>query len=275
MQPAEKQSNERGRRARIPITAVTCSRHPNNAANDEALRALAISIHHLGLLQPITVRVVGPYCYELVSGRRRLDACRQLGYTHIEANLLPMAQTRDELRFLMDNLCREGLHYLEEAEGYASALSSGHVSREELSRHIRRSQNHISRKLSILRLDESVRETLFDSGLSERHARLLLRLSDVRRQREAAAQMVEMRLDAAESEALVAAIGGIEGLMEEADESQQPRQIKSFIRDQRLYVNAISDIIRQMTDAGMPAVMEVSEGEDGFLIQVRMQKKKG
>ena len=279
MQPVERQTQERERRARIPISAVTCFRYANDAANeavhDEALQALAISIRHLGLLQPIMVRVTGLYRYELVSGRRRLEACRQLGHTHIEAFLLSMAKTREEILSLVDNLRREGLHYLEEAEGYASALSSGHTTREELSRHVERSQSHISRKLSLLRLDESVRETLFHARLSERHARLLLRLPDARRQREAIAQMVEMRMDVSESEALIAAIGGACGLIEEADKSRGPRQIKSFIRDQRLYVNAISDIIRQMTDAGMPAEMEISEGEDGVVIQVRMRKISG
>ena len=270
MQPTNQTGNQR--RARIPISVVTCQRQFNISQNEEALKALAISIRHLGLLQPITVRVTGPYRYELISGRRRLEACRQLGHTHIEAFLLSMAQTRDEALSLMDSLRHEGLHFLEEAEGYASALEAGFVTREELSRHVGRSLSHISRKLSLLRLNQSVREALFASDLSERHARLLLRLTDAGRQREAVAQMVEMRLDISESEALIAAIGGVEGLMEEADESK-PRHIKSLIRDQRLYVNAISDIIRQMTDAGMHADMEVSEDADRFLINVRMRKK--
>jgi ParB family chromosome partitioning protein len=276
MQPAKNCTKEKERRAsRILISAVLPP-PPNNyrGPNDEALKALAISIRHLGLLQPITVRVVGPYCYELVSGERRLEACRQLGFTHIEAYVLPMAENHEALLLMMENLRLEGLHYLEEAESYASILESAGMTQEALAAHIGKSQSHIARRLGLLRLDATVREALWKSELSEGHARLLLRLTDAKQQREAVSQMLDMRLDIRESEAMIARIGGIEGCAQDVD-ACQTRSVKSLIRDQRLYVNAISDIIRQMSDAGMHADMEVSEEEDSIYIQVRMRKKKG
>lgn len=276
MQPADHRTKGKDKlAARILISAVLpSSRLEHHAMNDEALKALAISIRHLGLLQPITVRGIGLYRYELVSGERRLEACRQLGFTHIDAYVLPMAQSREALRLMMENLSHEGLHYLEEAESYMSILESTGMTQEALSAHIGKSLNYIAHKMELLRLDETVREALWNSELSERHARLLLRLTDVKLQREAATQMLDMRLSPQESEAMIARIGGIEGCAKDTASSCQTRLVKSLIRDQRLYVNAISDIIRQMSDAGMHADMELSEAEDCIFIQVRMQKKK-
>lgn len=302
MQPAARRANENARNTlRIPISEVSPNPCQSRQALDAgALKALAISIRHLGLLQPIAVRAIAPCRYELVAGRRRLEACQQLGFTHIEAMLVPggeldaAAAPRCLLSALMESLQREDLHYLEEAEGYASVLEGTCMTQEALAARVGRSQGAIVGKLKLLRLDKPVREKLFQAGLSERHARLLLRLPDATLQAVAIKQMAQGRLTVKESEALIAGLlkepkeqralqepeepkapGGLEAAANHLEPAPPARRVISLVRDQRLYINAIGDIIRQMREAGVPAEMEVTEEEACLQINVRISKKNG
>ncbi|MCL2811698.1 MAG: ParB/RepB/Spo0J family partition protein, partial [Clostridia bacterium] len=95
---------------------------PRQVFDQEAIRELAESIRHCGLLQPITVRALEAGRYELISGARRMAACKLLGMKRIDAIVMSASAKESALLALIENLQREDLHFFEEAEGYASVI---------------------------------------------------------------------------------------------------------------------------------------------------------
>ena len=161
----------------IPISTIDPNPHqPRQSFDEEALNALAASIRQVGLLQPVAVRAVGIARYELIAGERRLRACEKLGMTHINALVLPATENHSALLALVENLQREDLHYLDEAEGYLEVLRTCAMTQEALAERIGLSQSAVANKLRLLKLDPPVRAALRACGLTERHARALLKL---------------------------------------------------------------------------------------------------
>ena len=253
----------------IPIEEILPNPHqPRRAFDGKSIEALAASIRQLGLLQPVAVRAVDISRYTLIAGERRLRACRQLGLTHIDALVLTATEAGSALLALVENLQREDLHYLEEAEGYAEALRDGAMTQEALAARIGRSQSSIANKLRLLRLDPSIREALRTSGLTERHARALLRLPLTALQLDATRRMAEQKLSVKQSEALVTSMLAALPLP-----APPKRSVIALIRDHRLYVNAIRDIIRQMQAAGLNAEAQIKDRDGWVEIAVRVAKR--
>ncbi len=254
----------------IPVQAILPNPHqPRREFDSESLKSLAMSIQQLGLLQPISVRAVEGR-YELVAGERRLRACKQLGLTHIDALVVPVSENSSALLALVENLQREDLHYLDEAEGYAAVLRECAMTQEALAERIGGSQSAIANKIRLLRLEPTVRAFLRASSLTERHARALLQLPEAPMQMEAARKIAEQNLTVVQGEGLIAQ------MLDAApkDKNQGCRRVLSLIRDHRLYINAIRDITRQMESAGLDAGMEIFEREECVEVLVRISKKR-
>ena len=127
--------------------------------NFNALEELANSIKEYGLLQPITVRKIGSTYYELIAGERRLRACELAGYTTISAIILNVNDSQSALISMVENLQRQDLNYLEEAEGYQNIMEDYHIAKQELSNKLLKSQ-HIITKLTIKQAEKLVEETM-------------------------------------------------------------------------------------------------------------------
>lgn len=250
----------------IPVADVAPNpRQPRRAFDEPALCALAASIRENGLLQPIAVREVAGAGYELIAGERRLRAMARLGRTHIDALVLPVDAGQSALLALVENLQREDLHYLEEAEAYEAAMRRLGLTQEALAARIGISQSAVANKLRLLRLAPSVRESLVSLKLSERHARALLRLPDASLQRDAALMMAEQRLTVRQADALVGEM--LRALPEQREARRRLRP--TFVRDRRLYVNAIASAVREINQSGAQAQMEVRDtGETGGAVEV-------
>ncbi len=255
----------------IPVQAVSPNPHqPRQEFDGASLNALAASIQQVGLLQPISVRALDSINFELIAGERRLRACRQLGLTHIDALVLSTSEARSALLALVENLQRENLHYLDEAEGYAEVLRECNMTQEALAARIGGSQSAIANKLRLLKLDKPVRDYLRAAELTERHARALLPLPGPPLQMDAARQMAAQNMTVKQAEALVATL--LEALPE--DKAKHGRRVISIIRDHRLYINAIRDIVRQMATAGINADTEVVDRDEFVEVVVRIPKRR-
>ncbi|GHU83020.1 nucleoid occlusion protein [Clostridia bacterium] len=252
----------------IPVQSVFPNPHqPRRTFEAQAIDALAMSIQQVGLLQPIAVRAVDSARYELIAGERRLRACRQLGLTHIDALVLAATEAGGALMALVENLQREDLHYLDEAEGYAAVLRDCRMTQEALAARIGGSQSAIANKVRLLRLEPSVREALRASDLSERHARELLRLPIAALQLDALGRAREEKLSVQQCEALVTSL--LAALPEKS--MRKKRRVISLIRDHRLYLNAIRDIVRQMQAAGLEAKADMKRREGYVEVVVRIR----
>jgi ParB family chromosome partitioning protein len=139
------------------------------------LQELAASIGEMGILQPLTVRKTGE-SYTVVSGNRRLLAARMAGLGEVPCILLEAEALDAELISLTENLQREDLHYFEEAQCLQQYLTHSGLTQAQLARRLGRSQSAIANKLRLLQHSPRVQQSLKEQGLSERHARELLRI---------------------------------------------------------------------------------------------------
>ena len=155
---------------------------------------------------------------------------------------------------LIENLQREDLHYMEEAQCYYALLNNYNLTQEELAKRLGRSQSSIANKLRLLRLSPDVVSAIRENGLSERHARAVLRLPENRRS-EALINIAKRRLNARQTDLY------IEQLL---NSTAKGRHRISMVRDVRIFVNTIDHAIRLMTDNGVPATAHREE-KDGYI----------
>ena len=237
---------------------------PRQAFDEHALMELASSIRQHGLLQPVTVRA-SEDGYELIMGERRLRACQMLGYTQIDAFILPVSSEKSAELALIENLQRESLHYFEEAEAYAELLARG-LTQEALAHRLGKSVACVANKLRLLKLEPELRQFLWEEGLSERHARALLAVSDGLIRQRIACQAAQRHLTVRETEALVA--------RHQTRLPQPPprRKVISMAHDHRLYVNALRGIVSQMRETGLDADFQEEDGDGWLDIRIRLKK---
>jgi ParB family transcriptional regulator, chromosome partitioning protein len=149
---------------------------PRREIAEEKIDELAQSIKACGLIQPVVVRRAGDG-YQLVVGERRFLACRKLGWKKISAAVQTLSDNAMATIALIENLQRENLNFIEEAMGYISLMKNFNFTQEVLAQRLGKSQSTIANKIRLLKLSEPVREKLLENGLSERHARALLRIA--------------------------------------------------------------------------------------------------
>ena len=166
---------------------------------------------------------------------------------------------------LIENLQREDLHYLEEAQAYRSLIRQG-MTQEQLARRLGKSPSCIANKLRLLKLDENQQRFLTEEGLSERHARALLALPDAEGRLRIARQAAQQHLTVQETERLVTRA------QKRLPVQPGGRRIISLVRDPRLYANAIKSVVAQMQETGLDARMEIQEDDGWIDMRIRMGK---
>ena len=175
---------------------------PRRSFDEESLSELAESIRRYGILQPLTVRRQGTG-YELVAGERRLRAAAMAGLREVPCLVAQVGEEDSALLALMENLQRRDLDCWEEAEALSRLIARYGLSQEETARRLGRSQPAVANKLRLLRLPDSVRQFLQENGLTERHARALLRLGTEEQQLAAAQVFCRRRMNVAAAEAYI------------------------------------------------------------------------
>ena len=256
--------------ARIPIDSIRPNPYqPRRVFSQEALEELCASIKQYGVLQPISVRKTGNDTFELIAGERRLRASKMAGMKYIDAIIFSTYEQDSAVIAMMENLQRENLHYMEEAEGYQNLIRDHGLSQDELARRLGKNQSTIANKMRILKLPMPVKRMLLQYNLTERHARALLRLHDEEAQIKVIQIIVAQGLNVKATEDLVErTISRMYGIAEEEESEKKPSRISGFVRDTRLFVNSIRTIVQQMTDAGLAPRFDASEQENGVDIHI-------
>jgi ParB family transcriptional regulator, chromosome partitioning protein len=162
---------------RVPLDAIAPNpRQPRQSFDDDAIGDLAESIRELGILQPLLVRDLGHGRYELVAGERRLRASRLAGLERVPVMTVETDDRGSLERALVENLHREDLNPIEEAEGYRQLLEEAGLTQEELGRRLGRSRVTITNALRLLSLPPSIQKLVVEGRLSAAHGRALLGL---------------------------------------------------------------------------------------------------
>ena len=179
-----------------------CAFQPRKEFAQEALQELADSIREQGIIQPLIVRDRGDH-YELIAGERRWRAAQLLGLKEIPA-IIREADDRAVLELaLIENLQRENLNPLEEAQGYAQLVAQFGLRQEDVAARVGKSRAVVANALRLLKLDAELQNYVRDGRLSVGHAKVILGLNDSVRQRLAAERVLKSNLNVRQTEDLV------------------------------------------------------------------------
>ena len=209
-------SNESGQVHHIPIEDIIPNRNqPRTAFHTGAIARLSESIQRYGVLQPLTVRKVllpvaedeptrpRTVIYELVAGERRLRAAKLAGLESVPCLIINTDDATSAELAIIENLLRENLNMFEQAEAFARLIREFHLTQEEAARRVSMSQSAVANKLRILRLSREERERILAAGLTERHARALLKLSDAALRADVLECIIERKMNVSATEAYI------------------------------------------------------------------------
>lgn len=186
----------------LPISQVECNAdQPRKRFDDTALEDLAESIREHGVLQPLTVRRLSSGYYQIIAGERRWRAARLAGLTEIPAIIVEADDRKVTELALIENLQREDLDPIEEAEGYRKLMDGYHMTQEEVAARVGKSRSTVANALRLLGLCPEVRTLLEEGKLSGGHARAILPLTAAL-QKKAAQQVIDGGLSVRQTEAL-------------------------------------------------------------------------
>ena len=237
---------------------------PRKAFNQEELVNLAISIRMNGILQPLTVRQIDKG-YELVAGERRLRASRLAGLVTVPCIVIEVNTLKSAIFSLIENLQRQNLNYFEEAVAIEKLMKDFDISQEDAARRLGKAPSTVSNKLRLLTLPEKARELLLEKGLSERHARALLRLDkdDVFPCLEV---IIERKLNVSQTE------NYINELL--SHEEKPKRQTKIMFSDVKIFLNTINNAVDTMNRAGIKADVKREDTGDSYRYVIDIPKNK-
>lgn len=217
-------------------------------ADSMTLAELADSIRRDGLIRPITVQRTGGDRYRVVSGNRRLLACRMAGFTHIDAVILSGSAEDAGQRQRIEALLSGQMHYLIQARMMRQLLEEDGMTKDDLARSLGCTASTVTQRVRLMELDEELQAFLMEEGMPERVAQALVKLPDQRARMTIARQAARQHLNVRDVELLIA--------------SAQARlpvppppggRTISLVRDHRLYINAIRAIVAQMQEARVDA----------------------
>ena len=187
----------------LPLSQVECNAdQPRKRFDDEALEELADSVREHGILQPLTVRRLSTGYYQIIAGERRWRAARLAGLTEVPAIVIEADDRKATELALIENLQREDLDPLEEAEGYRKLMDNYQMTQEDVANRVGKSRSAVANALRLLGLCPEVRALVEEGKLSGGHARTLLPLSAAL-QKKAAQMVVSAGLSVRQTEALV------------------------------------------------------------------------
>lgn len=245
----------------IPIHAISTNPYqPRRSFDADSIAELADSIKKYGVIQPVTVRKLSADQYELIAGERRLRACTMAGMLKIPAIVASLSDNDSAVVALVENIQRENLSFMEEAEAYRNLLCNHGFTQDELAKHLGKTQSSVANKVRLLKLPAVVREIIKDNALTERHARALLRLDSEDKQLKALEKITDENLNVQQTDELIDEMVSAK--------IKKKSDIKSFgekrcLKDVRIFVNTVRHAVDVMRKNGIEANAEENEF-DGY-----------
>lgn len=242
---------------------------PRKVFNDEGIEELAQSIKTYGIIQPISVRHLNDERFELIAGERRLRAAKLIGMQKVPAIIVDINDRDSAAIALLENLQREDLNFYEEALAYQNLIGEHNYTQDQLAQAIGKKQSTIANKLRILKLDKDILETILNNKLTERHARALLKVSDIEMQKSILAKVIENSLNVKKTEELIE-----KELQKDIDEKEDlssdgKKRIKGIFNS-AIYVNTVRQVFDKF---GVNAKYKTKELDDCIKLTITIAKK--
>ena len=250
---------ETGRVVFLPARAIRPNpAQPRKVFQEDALAELAESIRQHGILQPLAVRRIGT-AYELIAGERRLRAGQIAGLTEIPCIVMNMDDRESGIAALVENLQRQDLDYIEQARGICALMDNYSMSQEQVAKLLGKSQSAVANKLRILRHSNQVLQALRETGLTERHARALLKLPSEPEKMQALATIVRLGMNVARTEQY------IESLLAAPADKARKADVGAFLKH-------VSQTLCRIQRSGIPAVSERRETDSQIVLTITIPK---
>lgn len=231
--------------------------------DDEALMELSQSIRENGLIHPITVRQEKDG-YEIVAGERRYRAMKIAGMIEIPVIVIDADEVQMAEMALVENIQRENLSAIEEANAYVQIMKTTGISQSQLALKLGKSQSSIANKIRLLQLDEEVQQAVTARRITERHARALLALPK-EKQEQAMETIVKKGLTVAQSEKMI-----------RKEESPKPKRqkkvFKGLSRNIKIGLNTIDQAVAMIEKSGIQIHREMTEDEDEVVVTLHFPK---
>ncbi|MDR3551782.1 MAG: ParB/RepB/Spo0J family partition protein [Clostridia bacterium] len=240
------------------------SSQPRRTFNDESLFSLAESIRQNGILQPLSVRQKQDGTYEMIAGERRLRAAMLCDMKEVPCIEMKLDDSQSAVMALLENLQRQDLSFFEEAEGIAKLIEVFRLTQAEVAQRLGKTQSTIANKLRLLRLSEPIRTRIAEAGLTERHARALLRLDEAKC-RPALEAIIEKGLNVSDTDRYV------DRLLLPKSTKVKPK-FMPVVKDMRLFINTMKNAVSVIKKAGVDAVSLQQENDDYVEFIVRIPK---
>lgn len=250
---------ETGRVVFLPARSIRPNpAQPRKIFREEALTELSESIRRHGILQPLSVRRVGNR-YELIAGERRLRAAVLAGLSEIPCIVMNMDDKESGMTALVENLQRQDLDYIELAQGISRMMQDFSMSQEQAAQLLGKSQSAVANKLRLLRHSPQVLERLRETGLTERHARALLKLPSEPEKLQALEIISRLGMSVAKTEQY------IDSLLTPAQEKAPRTNVSAFLKN-------VTQTLTRFQRSGIPAISERRETDSQIVLTITIPK---
>ena len=241
---------------------------PRTKFDDEKIKELAQTLQTHGMIQPIVVRKKNDDKYEVIAGERRLRAAKLLGWETISAIVRNLTDTETASVALIENIQREELSVIEEAQAYQQLIKMHSLTQEALAQRLGKSQSTIANRLRLLSLPDEIKQGLIDRVITERHARALIKLKEEDLQLKFYQKIIEQQLNVRETDEM------IKQFLEKGQAEKKQRPKRKFIsKDIRIATNTIRRSLKMIQDTGIKVETEEEDFDDYYQITIKVPKK--
>ncbi len=240
---------------------------PRKYFNEDTIDELGESIRTYGIIQPLSVRKIEDNKYELIAGERRFRAAKKIGLKEVPVIVTDISDKDSAAIALLENIQREDLNFLEEAEAYENLIKEHKYTQAELANIIGKKQSTIANKIRILKLDKDIRQDVLENNLTERHARALLKLPTKELQKKVLKNVIKRGLNVKKTEELI----NKELLKLSGQElaSDGKKKIKGIFAP-RVYVNTVKQVFDKY---GVNATYRTKESDNNIQVIISIPKK--
>ena len=252
------------------------SYQPRHEFSEESIRELATTLDKDGLLQPIIVREKGDE-YEIVAGERRLRAAKHLAWEKIPAIVNNMDDSQAASLALIENLQREDLNPIDEAQAYNNLMKLNNLTQTTLAQNIGKSQSYVANKLRLLKLTPKVQSYLASGEISPRHGRCLVGLSE-KDQSRVLDEILAHNLNVSDTEKIVKNVeqyfAGKNAKDKEKEQAERTRRAANRIpKDLKVQINTIKKAIKLAQQSGIKVKFKENNDPDDYMITIELKRK--
>ncbi len=250
------------------------SYQPRREFSDESIRELASTLDKEGLLQPIVVREQGDK-YEIIAGERRYRAAKHLGWEKIPAIVNNMDEAQAASLALIENLQREDLNPIDEAQAYNNLMKLNNLTQTALAQNIGKSQSYVANKMRLLKLSPKVQSYLASGEISSRHGRCLVGLTQ-KDQGRVLDEILANNLNVSDTEKIVKDVDGYfeDKKTHEQDKAEKTkRAVNRIPKDLKVQINTIKRAVKLAKESGIKVKVKENNNPDDYMITIELKRK--